>query len=494
MSKPASTPPRTPERRARRAALIGGLTAVALVGGVIGWLAYERSEVRARLDALSTRFEALESDAHARAVDLPEGLGEPVAINLFPHAAALQGTIDALEEPLDGLPNTLPIDLQLAGLDEARRGRLMQIVQRALAAERAWLTEQTTLPDQLAVKVRQWLAALVEESPPTFESCTEHAVAALRYAYALDAVSEVMEAEAITLEQLETAIARCAAGAPREARHRAADAILRLADERVPPMEALVDIFDQTRIMLQGAQRALESPFGAGRTANLLDRVEEQLDEAEALVAGRGALDSFDSGDGIESRLVQAEQRARLRLRLSAAVLRAGSAPGDAMAVEGMSDPLAGPILVQDGAVRAPGAEALVMPSFIPLASGPNSGGTLVVESPNEPGAGPAGGGTRGRLEKEVIRRVIRANMQAVLLCYESALVGDPTLEGRVTIRFIIGTDGAVDNALVQDSELDAPRVEACVTTAIRQMRFPAPEGGGIVIVNYPFMFTSGVP
>ncbi len=493
MSQSRSTPRRTPERRARRAALIGALTAIALVGGVIGWLAYERSEAEARLDTLAGRFEALQSDARARAVDLPEGLGEPVAINLFPHAAALQGTIDALEEPLDGLPNTLPLDLQLAGLDEGRRGRLLQIVQRSLAAERAWATEQTALPDELAVTVRQWLAALVEEQPPTFESCADHAVAALRYAYALDAVTEVMEAEAITLDQLEPAIARCAAGAPREARHRAADALVRLADERVAPMEALMGIFDVARLMLEGAQRALQGPFSAGRAEDLMDRAEEQIENAERLLAHRGALDSFDSGLGVDGRLLQTEQRVRLQLRLSAAVLRAGAAPGDAAAVEGMSDPVAGPILVEDGAVRAPGAEALVMPSTIPLASGPNSGGTLVIESPDQ-GAGAAPGVNRGSLDREVIRQVIRQNMNAVRLCYERALVDDPTLEGRVTVRFIIGTDGGVDNALVQDSKLEAPRVEACITTAVRQMRFPAPEGGGIVIVAYPFMFTSEVP
>lgn len=486
-----ATPARTPERRARRAALIGALAAVVLVGGVIGWLAYQRSQVQVRFDTLSARFEALQSDARARAVDLPEGLGESVAINLFPHAAALQQTIDALDEPLEGLPNTLPVDLQLAGLDEGRRGRLLQLVQRALTAERAWSTEQTELPDELAVNVRQWLAALVKERTPTFESCADHTVAVLRYAYALDAVSEVREAEENTLDQLERAIAECAAGAPREARHRAADAILRLADERVPPLEAVVGVLDMIRIVLEGASESLESPFGAGRAMDLMDRAEEQLDEAEALVAHRGALDSFGDGD-FDGRLVQTEQQVRLRLRLIAAVFRAGAAPGDAAAVEGMSDPVAGPILVEDGAVRAPGAEALVMYDSITLAEGPNSGGTLRIESPDEQGS--AGGVTRGRLEREVIRGVIDTNTPAVLRCYESALVNDPALEGRVTVRFIIGPDGAVDNALVQDSELHAPRVEDCVATAVRQMQFPAPEGGGIVIVNYPFMFTRGVP
>jgi len=33
--------------------------------------------------------------------------------------------------------------------------------------------------------------------------------------------------------------------------------------------------------------------------------------------------------------------------------------------------------------------------------------------------------------------------------------------------------------------------VEECVLRVVRRIRFPAPKGGGEVIVTYPFMFTT---
>jgi hypothetical protein len=34
-------------------------------------------------------------------------------------------------------------------------------------------------------------------------------------------------------------------------------------------------------------------------------------------------------------------------------------------------------------------------------------------------------------------------------------------------------------------------RVESCVVQAVRRWPFPRPEGGGLVIVSYPFNFQS---
>ncbi|MEM9069476.1 MAG: AgmX/PglI C-terminal domain-containing protein [Myxococcota bacterium] len=94
----------------------------------------------------------------------------------------------------------------------------------------------------------------------------------------------------------------------------------------------------------------------------------------------------------------------------------------------------------------------------------------------------------RGSLSKEVIRRVIRRHINEVKFCYEQELNARPDLEGRVTVRFIISPTGAVQTAMVQASTLGNQRVEGCITQAVRRWTFPAPDGGGIVIVNYPFM------
>ena len=83
---------------------------------------------------------------------------------------------------------------------------------------------------------------------------------------------------------------------------------------------------------------------------------------------------------------------------------------------------------------------------------------------------------------------MIRRHINEVKFCYEQELNARPDLEGRVTVRFIISPTGAVQTAMVQATTLGNRRVEGCITQAVQRWTFPAPDGGGIVIVNYPFM------
>ncbi|QQR88832.1 MAG: AgmX/PglI C-terminal domain-containing protein [Myxococcales bacterium] len=99
----------------------------------------------------------------------------------------------------------------------------------------------------------------------------------------------------------------------------------------------------------------------------------------------------------------------------------------------------------------------------------------------------------RGSLSKEVIRRVIRRHLNEVRFCYEQELRQRPDLEGRVSVKFIISPSGAVQSSVVDagSSTLGDNSVRSCVANAVRRWTFPAPEGGGVVIVTYPFMLTS---
>lgn len=99
-------------------------------------------------------------------------------------------------------------------------------------------------------------------------------------------------------------------------------------------------------------------------------------------------------------------------------------------------------------------------------------------------------GQVQGSLSREAIRRVVRQHLPEVKACYEQGLVGQPDLEGRVAVRFIISPSGAVQSALVQDTSLHHGKVESCVTGAVQRWGFPTPENGGIVVVSYPFQFT----
>ena len=94
----------------------------------------------------------------------------------------------------------------------------------------------------------------------------------------------------------------------------------------------------------------------------------------------------------------------------------------------------------------------------------------------------------RGSLSKEVIRRVIQRHINEVRFCYEQELNSRPDLSGRVQIKFIIAPSGAVQAANLESSTLGAARAENCIAQAVRRWTFPAPDGGGIVIVSYPFV------
>jgi TonB family protein len=98
------------------------------------------------------------------------------------------------------------------------------------------------------------------------------------------------------------------------------------------------------------------------------------------------------------------------------------------------------------------------------------------------------GAEVRGSLSKEVIRRVVRRHINEVKFCYEQQLNARPDLSGRVTTRFVISPTGSVQSAMVASSSLRNEAVESCIVRAVRRWTFPAPDGGGVVVVNYPFL------
>jgi hypothetical protein len=94
-----------------------------------------------------------------------------------------------------------------------------------------------------------------------------------------------------------------------------------------------------------------------------------------------------------------------------------------------------------------------------------------------------------GRLPPEAIQRIIRQNFGRFRGCYQASLLDNPTLAGRVTVRFVIGRDGAVASVGDGGSDLPDKRVVSCVIRAFYGLAFPQPEGG-IVTVTYPLVFS----
>lgn len=94
-----------------------------------------------------------------------------------------------------------------------------------------------------------------------------------------------------------------------------------------------------------------------------------------------------------------------------------------------------------------------------------------------------------GRLPPQVIQRIVRQNHGRFRLCYEKGLGANPSLSGRVTVRFVIGRNGAVSNVSNAGSSLANSDVVGCVVRAFYGLSFPQPEGG-IVTVSYPIAFS----
>lgn len=90
-----------------------------------------------------------------------------------------------------------------------------------------------------------------------------------------------------------------------------------------------------------------------------------------------------------------------------------------------------------------------------------------------------------GGLDKEIVRRVVRAHLDEVRHCYERALVGHPDLEGRVVVGFLIQPNGATTAARVVESSVRDEELEGCLIAAALRWAFPS--SPSMTRVLYPF-------
>jgi hypothetical protein len=88
------------------------------------------------------------------------------------------------------------------------------------------------------------------------------------------------------------------------------------------------------------------------------------------------------------------------------------------------------------------------------------------------------------------IQAVVRRQYGKFRLCYELGLHGCPNLEGRITIRFVIGLDGRVTKVRDAGSDITDREVVECVLRAVSGFVFPKPEKP--ITVQYPIMFSPG--
>src|SRR5258706_7693673 len=91
-----------------------------------------------------------------------------------------------------------------------------------------------------------------------------------------------------------------------------------------------------------------------------------------------------------------------------------------------------------------------------------------------------------GDLDKPIIRRYIKRNIQKIQYCYEKQLLVKPSLKGTINAQFFITPNGNVAQSTAAGFD---PEVASCVAAVINGIEFPKPRGGSGVQVNYPFTF-----
>lgn len=96
-------------------------------------------------------------------------------------------------------------------------------------------------------------------------------------------------------------------------------------------------------------------------------------------------------------------------------------------------------------------------------------------------------------LDPASVRRVVRANLGQVRHCYERALELNPSAEGSLSIRWVVGTDGAVLTARAESNDTGVDSLGECVSDAVRRWHFPA-TGDTVVGVTYPFTLSRETP
>ncbi len=118
-------------------------------------------------------------------------------------------------------------------------------------------------------------------------------------------------------------------------------------------------------------------------------------------------------------------------------------------------------------------------------------------------GQGPTGSGgatpeeesPSGTLSGDYIRSAMKEIQPLIKECYQNALAAKPDLSGRMVVSFEIAGDSEL-GGLVTESKLDperstitSPGLKECVRETMYALELPAPEGGGTVEVNMPFIF-----
>ncbi len=93
-----------------------------------------------------------------------------------------------------------------------------------------------------------------------------------------------------------------------------------------------------------------------------------------------------------------------------------------------------------------------------------------------------------GQVDREKLMAYVRQRRSAIVNCYEKELKRNPSLKGKVVVRFSITPAGRTSEIEIEENTLGNEAVSSCIRTVIRGWVFPfKPEGD--TSVAFPFVF-----
>ncbi len=90
--------------------------------------------------------------------------------------------------------------------------------------------------------------------------------------------------------------------------------------------------------------------------------------------------------------------------------------------------------------------------------------------------------------DRDAIARFVKARMKSIQNCYEKELKRNPSLKGKIVVRFTIDESGKPIEVEIEEDTMDNSRVTTCIRSTIRMWRFPIKDNE--CPVAYPFIFT----
>ncbi len=85
------------------------------------------------------------------------------------------------------------------------------------------------------------------------------------------------------------------------------------------------------------------------------------------------------------------------------------------------------------------------------------------------------------------LHKLMAMNQSKVRRCFLVAQAREGTVQGRMSVEFVIDNSGAILDARVGRSTLGNKKVESCIVSVVRGIRFPAIPNGSPITVRYPF-------